>query len=81
MFFNWKQGPKIRSSFWLKPLENISHSTLLKHPSHTVDVPNSNMSQGYGVMTLMVMNDVDTPSHRTNSPRDCTNIPTNIHKV
>lgn len=36
---------------------------------------------GDRVMTLMVMNDVDTPSHKTNSLRDSTNIPKNIPKV
>lgn len=38
-----------------------------------VDVPNSEASQGYEVMTLMVMDDVDTPSHRPNSLKERTN--------
>lgn len=38
-----------------------------------VDVPHSRTSQGYKVMTLMVMDDVDTPSHRPYSTKERTN--------
>lgn len=76
MFLVLRQGRKIRSSFWLLVLEDGSHSTLLKLFPHTqmhaVDVPNSKMSQGYKVMTSMVIDDVDAPSHRPNSLKERT---------
>lgn len=57
--------------------QDSSHSTLLKLLPHTharMDVPHSRTSQGYKVKTLMVMDDVDTPSHRPNSTKERTNI-------
>lgn len=66
MFLMFFLGQVTREQF---PQHTSQASSIHRHIHTHSDVPNSNISQGYRVRTLMVMNDVDTPSHSTNSQR------------